>query len=206
MFLVNKEFSKESFFLRVMEKRYPLFQDKKKKDYLKKMHYLLLLEEKDYPYIPTKNFDPTAIFKYWGTNIWSYGLREAIFYGEKHYIDHMLKKSLYKHGFFLKFAALKGNCELIEFFLNSKQIIEQKDLDDSLGLAASENQIQAIELLISKGARNYQNALEWSARNAHLHLVQFFMHKLKPPYNLENAKLFAELSRNYEVYEYITQF
>ena len=132
MLMVNKKFQDDSFFHRVLLRKYPYLLEFKgsmtyKQLYTQMVHYISLLEEKhDIPYIPAKGYNPRTMYKGW-IGSYSYGLA-------------------------LRWAAKSGNKNLVINIYNKipSFMITQGDLVNALEVTVGGGHRDIIEFLLSK--------------------------------------------------------
>jgi len=205
---VNKEFSNLNYFLRIMNKKFPLLikfkenNENLKKFYLKMMYSITKLEEKEFPYIPITHFNPYLYYKNESEKLWNVGLNMAAYTKDKKLINYMINKGAKEFKFAVINAITVGDHETtILLFSKIENLGEVENLIDKyFGIASACGDIKMINFFISKGAKDYENALEWAARNGHLEIVKNFKKYLT---NFESAKELAEIGRHYEVIEYL---
>lgn len=207
MFLTNKQFLKDEFFIRVMNKRYPeLIKQKDRKEdtknfYLENFQYLIKLDEIDFPYIPTRFFSPkTAMF--YKEKLWNYGLINAILAKRKDLIHYMLEKGANNFENAIINASIIGDFQTLLFFFG-KETVKKETIEKALGIAAAQGNMEIINYLISKGGEDFKNALEWAARNNHLEIVEFFQNKGVTDF--ERAKELAIIGGNFEIFKKLDQ-
>tara|TARA_R110002153_G_scaffold176053_1_gene329287 strand:- start:66 stop:734 length:669 start_codon:yes stop_codon:yes gene_type:complete len=134
MLMVNKKFQDDSFFHRVLLRKYPYLLEFKgsmtyKQLYTQMVHYISLLEEEhNIPYIPAKDYNPRTMYKGW---IDSYS---------------------YSYGIVLIWAVKSGNKNLVINIYNKipSFMITQGVLVDALEVAVEEGRIGIVEFLLSK--------------------------------------------------------
>jgi hypothetical protein len=212
MSLVNKYFSEDKFFIRVMHKKYPLLIKQKdinikdiRRFYLKQLEYLYKLEKKDFPYIPSIYFYPINLFHKEGKELWNIGLKLASYTKKKYLIEYMVNKGADDFGQAIVSASIVGDYDLIiKLFNFNNNSIKEYHIEQALGVAAAGGYLDIIEFLISKGAKRFKNALEWGARNNRLDIVKFFQGKGVSDY--ERAKELADEWGHKEIFNYLNQF
>ena len=128
MLSVNKKFSDDSYFKKILEKRYPtLLQYKKENEtykhlYLRMVKYLAKLWEKyKIPYIPARYFDPEYLYtRYWYPDIYRIALFEAVEVGDiklaKYFIEN---KGAKVTEFIYEAVGVKSSIEMLKFLLQN---------------------------------------------------------------------------------------
>jgi len=125
MLSVDKTFSDEAFFERVMRRKYPLLVEFKKEDetwkrlFLRMVKYInILKEEFDIPYIPTKGHNPERFYDDFRDDydIYNYALKEAAKGGHKDLVDFFIRERADDIKFGMSGAAEGGHKDLVDFF------------------------------------------------------------------------------------------
>ena len=128
MLSVNRKFSDDSYFKKILENRYPtLLQYKEEKQtykhfYLEMVKYLAKLWEKyEIPYISARYFDPKQLYtRYRYPDIYRLALFEAVEVGDiklaKHFIE---KKGAQVTEFIYEAVGVKSSIEMLNFLLKN---------------------------------------------------------------------------------------
>lgn len=135
MLMVNKKFQDDSFFHRVLLRKYPYLLEFKgsmtyKQLYVQMVHYISLLQEHhSIPYIPTKGYNPRTLYKEWTG---SYGYAVALIW-----------------------AAKSGNKNLVVKIFNKipSFMLKQGDIVNALAGPVEEGHVDVVEFLLSKMRR-----------------------------------------------------
>ena len=127
MLAVNRKFNDDSYFRKVLEKRYPLLLRFKKNDetykpfYLREVKYMAKLwEEYEIPYIPTPDYDPEYLYVKFGKDrIYTTILMEAVEYGDIKLAKHLINKGAEVNRFTYISAAIGGNVDVFKFLITN---------------------------------------------------------------------------------------
>lgn len=127
MLSVNRKFSDDSYFKKILVKRYPRLLRFKKNDetykrfYLREVKYMAKLwEEYEIPYIPTPDYDPEYLYtKFDKHRIYTTILMEAVEYGDIKLAKHLINKGAEVNRFTYISAAVGGNLEALKFLINN---------------------------------------------------------------------------------------
>ena len=127
MLSVNRKFNDDSYFKKILEKRYPLLLYLKpsyetyKRFYLKMVTYLAKLwEEFKIPYIPSKNFDPESVYKaavHKPDRIFTVLLLYAAEIGDIKLAEYLIDKGGKITLFAYNAAATEGKLDMLKFFI-----------------------------------------------------------------------------------------
>ena len=165
MLSVNRKFSDDLYFKKILEKRYPLIVRSKLKNesyklfYLRTIKYLAKLwEEFAIPYIPVIEFNPSdvyAISKLWkdgyAPNIYSFLLPYAIKVGDVKLVQHLIKKGAEIISSDFQDAAA-GTLDMFKFLL-SKISPPYYRLQLALNTAKVKNNRPIIDFLEAEGVK-----------------------------------------------------
>ncbi len=180
MLSVNKTFSDDKFFERVMRRKYPLLMEFKKTTwkelYVRMTYYISLLKEKfDIPYIPTKGYNPETFYnKYKNSKyIYDYAMFDAAIGGHKNLVEFFIKKGANDWNWGMRGAAEGGHKDLVEFF------IDKGANNWNIGMygAAEGGHKDLVEFFIEKGAKDWNWGMYGAAKGGHKDLVEFFIEK-----------------------------
>lgn len=127
MLSVNKKFNDDTYFKKILEKRYPLLLRFKKKDETYKRFYLRMViyiaklwEEYEIPYIPTPDYDPEYLYvKFGRESIYTTILMEAVEYGDINLAKHLINKGAEVNKFTYISTAVGGNLDALKFLIDN---------------------------------------------------------------------------------------
>jgi hypothetical protein len=179
MLSVNKKFRGEEYFKRVLERKYPLLLkfrhrgERYRRLYLRMIISMSKLQKKyGVSYVANPKFNPERFPKV--CYIRCYIGRLAAEIGDIETMDKIMRKE--GDGKYLKYfmeaAASKGNMTSVKYLL-------EKGLhpNEGLGSAALKNQKDVLNILLEKGATDYNKGLIYAALGGHMELLKFFIDK-----------------------------
>ncbi len=206
MLSVNKKFSQDDAFKRVLQRRYPLLTSFRKEGetwkvlYLRMIYYIEKLKEDfDFPYINYKTFNPETQYKEYigyknkGLNnkIWGSGLRNAVRANRLDLIQHFLNKGTRNISVPYGIAVFFHNLKLMNFFESLRQDI---NYNDALVAAARANHLDLVKFLINeKGANDYNDAL---AKTSDWNIINYLINE-KGANNFNQALANASYKENW---------
>ncbi len=159
MLAVNRKFNDDSYFKKILEKRYPLLLRFKKDEtykqfYLKMVKYMALLWEKyQIPYIPGKDFNPKYFYEKFDKNgIYTIVLLEAVEIGDIKLTQYLMDKGAKVNEFAYISVGVGGSVEMMKFLLQ-KYSPNYKWLQYTLQYAKENNQQSLIDFLVESGVK-----------------------------------------------------
>ena len=163
MLAVNKKFNDDSYFKKILEKRYPtLLQLKEENEtykhlYLRMVKYLAKLwEEYEIPYIPSETFDPERLYEianYYKshsrvTNPYTIALMDAVQIGDVKSAQHLIDKG----GIISVFTYERvASLEMLKFLISKS--FHPFWLEVALDVAKQDNNQPIIAFLESQGVK-----------------------------------------------------
>ena len=152
MLSVNKKFSDDTFFERIIDRKYPLLKEFKKNDetwrrfFIRMTYYIAKLnEEFGIPYIPTKGYSPEKLYKLWNK-----------------------EKNIYNGA--MCYAAEGGHLDIVQYLIDEKGA---NHFNIAIHYAAGGGNLDIVKYLIEKGATDFDWAIERAARWEHPEIVQY---------------------------------
>ena len=159
MLSVNQKFNDDSYFKKILEKRYPLLLSFKpsyetyKRFYLKMVTYLAKLwEEFKIPYIPFKGFGPEEVYKLAirkPDRIFTILLWDVAEIGEIKLAEYLIDKGGKITLFAYTSAARAGKLDMLKFLIR-KFPLPPKWFENTLQDAKDANQQNIIDFLVNK--------------------------------------------------------
>ncbi len=161
MLAVNRKFNDDSYFKKILEKRYPLLlrfkidNETYKQFYLKMVKYMALLWEKyQIPYIPGKDFNPKYFYEKFGKNrIYTIALYEAAEIGDIKLAQYLMDKGARVDEFTYISVGVGGSVEMMKFLLQKYSPPNYKYLQSTLRYAKENNQQSLIDFLVESGVK-----------------------------------------------------
>lgn len=159
MLSVNRKFNDDSYFKKILEKRYPLLLRFKQKNetykrfYLQMVKYMALLWEKyKIPYIPGKDFNPEYFHKSFGERrIYTVALLEAVEIGDIKLAQYLMDKGAKVDGFTYISIGVGGSVEMMKFLLQKYYVYGW--LQAALCYAKENHHQALIDFLIESGVK-----------------------------------------------------
>ena len=152
MLSVNKKFSDDIFFERILDRKYPYLKQFKKEDetwrrFFVRMTYYIDKLDKEYgiPYIPTKYYDPEKFYNEWG------------------------KDSKYIYNYAMFAAAYGGYLDIVNLMIDKGAA----DFNMAMCLAAGKGYLDIVKCLIEKGATWFNGAMYYAADEGHTEIVEY---------------------------------
>ena len=159
MLSVNRKFSDDLYFKKVLEKRYPLLLRFKspyetyKKFYLKMVKYMSKLwEEYKIPYIAAKFFNPESRYKQAAVlHIYTVTLMDVAEVGDIKLAEYLIDKGGKVTSLAYEAAARGGTVEMLKFLMS--ELSTEKWLRDALVIAKKYNNLEIINYLEKLGIK-----------------------------------------------------
>ena len=161
MLSVNKKFNDDSYFKKILEKRYPLLLQFKSKYetyrqfYLGMVKYMAKLwEEYDIPYIPAKDFDPRFFYKIAKhyLNIYNLSLQYALEAEDENLIEYFVEKGGEITAGTYHYLGRHGSVDILKFLL-SKFPPSYIWLQETLIIAEKNGNLPVAEFLLNGGIK-----------------------------------------------------
>jgi Ankyrin repeats (3 copies) len=155
MLSVNKTFSDEKFFQRVLQRKYPLLIEFKngtwKQFYLRMSYYIAKLEEEfEIPYIPTKGYNPKEFYE-----------------------EYKNRKDIFNSA--MRYAAYGGNIKIVKLMIEKGAT----DFDTAMKYAAQGGHMDIVKLMIEKGADDFTQAMKSAAKRGHVNIINYLKQFVK---------------------------
>jgi hypothetical protein len=198
MLSVNKKFSDEAFFKRVLLRKYPLLIAFRKEGeswknlFVRMVYYISKLKElHGIPYIPLESYNPFDFYKRYGNNSLAlyFALETAILGGKNYKVVQELLDNF-------KILAAKRN------------IGYKATLDDLLDQAVESGDVDMVKLLIKNGANDFENILIESSFSGKFDIVKYAMeHRDKIARDfIEEGIILAMTNGHKEIADYLRIF
>ena len=161
MLSVNRKFNDDSYFKKILEKRYPLLLNFKtesetyKQFYLKMVKYMALLwENYKIPYIPGKDFNPQYFYERFDKDrIYTIALLEAAEIGDTKLAQYLMDKGAKVDEFTYISVGVGGSVEMMKFFIQKYSPPKYVFLKAALRYAKQNNHQPLIDFLTASGVK-----------------------------------------------------
>ena len=170
MLSVNKKFSDDEFFERVLKRKYPFLlkfrkeNESYKKLYLRMVRYIAKLQEEfKIPYIPSSTFNPEDFYNRFRSNpeIISHAASYAATIGNVKIVNDLIEKGADELHWILSEAAFNGHINLVKAMVRKGALVDSSVFYN----AAVGGHIDILKFLIEKGFRD-QRLLNTAMRTA----------------------------------------
>ena len=191
MLSVNKKFSDDVFFKRVLSRRYPFLLKFKKPNetykelYLRMIYAIAKLQEKyDIPYIPSPSYDPDNFLninvlhseKYnQFHNIYLTVGTEAAKIGRLDLVKQLIQKGAIREDM-LAPAAEAGHMNIVKYIF-SLGPVDMEMIDHAMAVAGRGGHIDIVEYLVSKGANDFGALLFFATGSDQCDIIKYAIDK-----------------------------
>ena len=215
MLSVNKKFSNDEYYLRLLIRKYPDLSKFRKDETYKKLflrmtYYIEKLQKRyDFPYIPSPDFDPFAFYMEITANdslpvsdeekSWSQKLEEW-------WDDDNPLRDMWNEG--LRYASHTADEKLMNYMLE----MGAWNIDPALYNAAHRGNMKMVTYVLKLNRKkyyteddpwNYNNALSSSCTGSQYEMVKFFVEK--GANNFDNALLHAGYGKNIDIMKFLIE-
>lgn len=179
MLSVNRKFSDDSFFEKVLKRKYPLLIQFRKENesfrslFVRMVYYIAKLEEEfNIPYIPANKYDPEKFYKYYKDKeeIYNEAMQYAFEIEDIKIVKHLMEIGhhiSYDRAMF--FGSRVGSTDIIELAIKKGAHM----FNISTTMAARYGHLNIVKLFIKKGATLISSAITAAEKRGHLEVVNY---------------------------------
>ncbi len=167
------------------------------------LFYIDKLEQLEFPYLPTKYFNPRHFYILYKDDLWNHGLAMACYTKNRDLINYMLEKGAKEYDLPILNASSVGDHETVFKLLKKRSKGDEKKLMNKIMEIASANgHKDLLNFSIQNGSTNFQEAVEWAARNGEIEIIKMLINE-NIVFDFDKIKFYAKVYNNIEVTEFL---